>query len=120
MRLKIGQLKPIEIQTMQVNEPRIEIYKGNDLQERENIIGKIQFLSWVGTEDCFKEKITGNYAIQMMGIDAMETKPSQPKVNHYKFMKQKVKSTDVKDGNEVFIKDCQKKNGTKKRTKKKS
>ena len=38
----------------------------------------------------------------------METKPTQPKVNHYKFMKQKVKSTDAKDGKEIF-KDCQKK-----------
>ena len=48
----------------------------------------------------------GYYAIQLMGVDAMETKPSQPKVNHYKFKKQKVKSTDVKEENEMF-KDCQ-------------
>ena len=40
-----------------------------------------------------------------MGIDAMETKPNQPKMNHYKFMKQKVKSTNAKDKNETF-QDC--------------
>ena len=38
----------------------------------------------------------------MMTIDAMETKSSQPKINHYKFMKQKVKSTDIKNKNNTF------------------
>ena len=32
----------------------------------------------------------------------MEPKPNQPKINHYKYMKQKVKSTKVKDKNEKF------------------
>ena len=81
---------------MQVNEPRrIEIDKGEDLHERANIMGKNQFLSWVGAEDCIRENITGKYAIQMMGIDAMDTGPNQPKLNHYKYMKKKVKSIDI-------------------------
>ena len=65
----------------------IETAKGNDLQKRENITGKNQFLSWVGPKDCIKEKIMGNYAIQIMGIDTMKTKPNQPKIKHYKYMK---------------------------------
>ena len=44
----------------------------------------------------------GNYAIQMMGIDAMEPKLTQPKTNHYKYMKQKVKSDDAKNKNKTF------------------
>ena len=119
LRLIHGQQKPIEIQTVQVNKPRNYTDNNDDLQKRENLMGKNQFLSWVGADDCVKDKVTRNYAIQMMGIDAMETKPSQPKDNHYKFMKQKVKSTDVKNGNEMF-KDCQKHNGKKKRTQKKN
>ena len=46
-----------------------------------------------------------NYAIQMMGIETMETKLTQPKMNHYKYMKQKVKSIDAKDKKETF-QDC--------------
>ena len=41
-----------------------------------------------------------------MGIDARETKPTQPKLNHYKYMKQKVKSDDTNNKNDIF-KDCQ-------------
>ena len=44
----------------------------------------------------------GNYAIQMMGIVAMETKLTQPKMKHYKYMNQKVKSTNTKEKNETF------------------
>ena len=51
MGFKNWQLKPIEVQTMQVNESRIETNKGDDLQERENIMGKNQFLSGVGAKD---------------------------------------------------------------------
>ena len=87
---------------MQVNEPRSKNNEGDDLQERENIMGKNQFLSQVGAKDCIKEKITGNYAIQMMGVDGVETKPNQPKINHYKYMKQSVKSSEEKDKNEKF------------------
>ena len=91
---------------MQVNEMGNKTDKDNDLLEREKLTGKNQFLSWVGAKNCVKDKIMGYYAIQMMGIVAMETKPSQPKINHYKFIKQKVKSTDVnKDGNKKF-QDC--------------
>ena len=41
-----------------------------------------------------------------MGVDAMEPKPTQPKINHYKYMKQKVKSDDAKEKKDIF-KDCQ-------------
>ena len=72
---------------MQVNETRNETYEEDELQERENVIGKNQLLSWVGLDDCIKDKVTGNYAFQMIGINAMETKFTQPKMNHYKYMK---------------------------------
>ena len=75
------------------------------MQEREKSTGKNQFLSWVGAKDCVKDKLMGNYAIQMMGIDAKEAKLIQPKVNHYKFMKEKVKLDDAKNGNKTF-QDC--------------
>ena len=41
----------------------------------------------------------------MMGVDAMKTKPNQPKIKHYKYMKQKVKSTEVQNKNKRF-QDC--------------
>ena len=72
---------------MQVNEMENKIDEEDDLQERENLRGKNQLLSWIEADNCIKDKVTGNYAIQMMGIDAMETKPTQPKMNHYKYMK---------------------------------
>ena len=70
--------------------------------KRETLTCKNQFLSWVGANNCVKDKIMGNYIIQMMRVDVTKTKPRQPKVNHYKFMKQKVKSTYAKNGNETF------------------
>ena len=132
MRLRYGQKKPIEAQTLQVNEIRIETNKGEDLHERENeqhkpIEGKVvqvnepriennegddleerenQILSWVGAYDCIKEKILRNYSIQMMGINAVETKPNQPKISHYKYMKQKVKLAKTKATKEKY-QDCQ-------------
>ena len=39
---------------------------------------------------------------QMMEIDAMETKLTQPKMSHYKYVKQKVKSTKAKDANKTL------------------
>ena len=53
-----------------------------------------------------EDKVTSNYAIQLMRIDAKETKPTPPKLNHYKYMKQKVKSNDTNNKNDIF-KDCQ-------------
>ena len=53
--------------------------------------------TWVGVDDCVKDKIIENYAIQMMGVDIAKIKPNQPKINHYKFMKWKVKSSKTKD-----------------------
>ena len=44
----------------------------------------------------------GDYAIQVMGIDTKEPKPTQPKINHYKYMKQNVKSNDAKQDNKYF------------------
>ena len=67
---------------------------------------KNEFLPWVGAHDCVKDKLTGYYAIQLMGIDVKETKLTQPKLNHYKYMKQKVKSDDTNNKNDIF-KDCQ-------------
>ena len=60
----------------------------------------------------------GNYAIQVMGIDTKETKLIQSKMNHYKYMKQKVKSTDIKNGNDTF-QDCLAKCGKEEDTKEK-
>ena len=40
MRFKNGQLKRIEVQNVQVNEPKFETDKRDDLLERENITGK--------------------------------------------------------------------------------
>ena len=56
---------------MQVNETRNKENKEDDLHERENVTGKNQFLSWVGAKNCIKDKVTSNYAIQMMGIDTI-------------------------------------------------
>ena len=48
----------------------------NDLQERENFIaGKIEFFPWFCVENCVKDKITGYYAIQLMGVDKIRTTP---------------------------------------------
>ena len=80
-------------------------YEGVDLQERENFTGKNGFLSWVGANDCFKNKITGYYTTQLMGIDAKEIQLAQPKINHYKYMKQKVKENETDNGLDIF-KDC--------------
>ena len=55
---------------------------------------------------CVKDKLTGYYATQLMGIDTKETKLTQTKLNHYKYMKQKVKSDDTNNGNDIF-QDCQ-------------
>ena len=104
---------------MQVNETKTKKNEEDDLQERENLTGKNQFLSWVGANDCVKDKVTGNYVIQMMTVDAMETKPSQPKVNHYKCIKQKMKSTDAKRMEKKYS-NIVKQNGTMKRTQKRS
>ena len=103
LRLQNQQNKTTKVQIVQVNETKNKANKENDLQEIENVMGKNQFLSWVGVENCVKDKVTGNYAIQMMGIDAMETKQTQPKMNHYKYMKQKVKSTKPKEGRKQNI-----------------
>ena len=48
---------------MQVNETRNKVDEEDDLQEKENLMGKNQFLSWVGVDDCVKDKVTVNYAI---------------------------------------------------------
>ena len=69
---------------------------GETCAKRDKLIGQNEFLSWDGANDCVKDKIIRNYAIQLMGIDTKEPKPSQPKVNHYEYMKQKVKSKDAK------------------------
>ena len=82
LRLIHGQQKLIEIQPVQVKESKMRDEKENDLQERDNVTGKSHFLSWVGAYDCVKDKVIGNYSIQVMGIDTKETKPTQPKVNH--------------------------------------
>ena len=103
---------------MQVNEMGNKTEKEDDLQERENVMGKNQFLSWVGAKDCIKDKLTGKYAIQLMGIDALETKPSQTKANHYKFMEQKVKKRTPTT--QMTYSKIVKQNGTKKRTLKKN
>ena len=74
--------------------------------KRENFTDKNRFLSWVGAKDCVKDKLIGYYDIQLMGIDAKEKKPTQPKINHYAYMKQKVKSKTDETKNKTF-KDCQ-------------
>ena len=76
-----------KVQTVQVNKMGNKTDKEDDLQERENVMGKNGFLSWVGVDDCVKDKLTGYYAIQLMGIDAKEIQPTQPKIDHYKYMK---------------------------------
>ena len=91
---------------MQVNEEENDVVKGNDLQERENFAGKKGCLSWVEVKDCVKDKISGNYAIQLVEIDTKDKQPIQPKINHYQYMKQKVKSGKDKTKNKTF-KDCQ-------------
>ena len=90
MRLQNQQNKNIKVQTVQVNEIGNDTIKENDLQERENFTGKNEFLSWW----------------ELMGIDAKETKLTQPKLNRYKYMKQKVKLDDTHNKNDIF-KDCQ-------------
>ena len=106
MRLQNQQNKNIKVQAMRVNETRNDTIKEDDLQERENFTGKNEFLSWVGAHDCVKDKLTGYYAVQLMEINAEETKLTQPKLNHYKYMKQKLRSDDTNNGNDIF-KDCQ-------------
>ena len=91
---------------MQVNKEDNDVVKGNDLQERENFADKNGFLSWVEAKDCVKDKILGNYAIQLVEIDTKDKQSIQPKINHYQYMKQKVKSEKDKTKNKTF-KDCQ-------------
>ena len=67
MRLQNQQNKNVKIQTVQVNETGNDTFEEDDLQERENFTGKTEFLSWVGAHDCVKDKLTSNYAIQLMG-----------------------------------------------------
>ena len=67
---------------MQVNETKNDAFEGDDLQEREDFTDKNGFRSWVGAKDCVKDKLIGYYAIQLMGIDAKEKQPTQPKKNH--------------------------------------
>ena len=62
----------------------------------------------MGANDCVKDKLTDYYATQLMGIDAKEIQPTQTKINHYKYMKQKVKTNDTNDRLDIF-KDCQEK-----------
>ena len=78
MRLKNQQNITSRVHKVQFNEIGNQTDNEDDLQERENLMGKIWFLSWVGAGNCIKDKVTSTYAIQMMGIDAMETKSSQP------------------------------------------
>ena len=85
---------------MQVEESKIGNEEEGDLQERAKKTQKNQFLSWFGANDYVKEKIIGNYAIQVLGFDTKEPKPNQPKINHYKYMKQKAKSTKMRDKKE--------------------
>ena len=66
-------------------------------------------------KDCVKDKISGNYTIQLVEIDTKDKQPIQPKINHYQYMKQKVKSGKDKTKNKTF-----KQNGMKKRTLKKN
>ena len=106
MRLQNQQNQTTTVHTMQVNETKNEAFEGDDLQEREKFTDKNGFLSWVGAKDCAKDKLIGHYAIQLMGIDAKEKQPTQPKINHYAYMKQKVKSKNDKTKNKTF-KDCQ-------------
>ena len=106
MRLQNQQNQTTIVHTMQFNETKNEAFKEDDLQERENFTDKNGFLSWVGAKDCVKDKLTGCYAIQLIGIDAKEKQPTQPKINHYAYMKQKVKSKIDKTKNKTF-KDCQ-------------
>ena len=116
MRLQNQQNKNVKVQTVQVkDETWNDTFEEDDLQERENFTGKNEFLNWVEAHDCVKDKLMGYYAIQLMGIDAKETKPTQPKINHYIYMKQKVKLDETNNGNDIF-----KQNGTKKRTLKKN
>ena len=82
-RLQNQQNKTTAVHTVQVNEEENDVVKGNDLQERENFAGKNGFLSWVEAEDCVKDKILGNYAIQLVEIDTKDKQPIQPKINHY-------------------------------------
>ena len=44
LRLKDGQQRPIEIQPVQLKESKMGDQEESDLQEKENIIGKNQFL----------------------------------------------------------------------------
>ena len=37
-----------------------------------------------------------------MVIDAKEIQPTQPKINHYKYMKQKVKANETDNGLDIF------------------
>ena len=103
---------------MQVNETGNYTFKEDDLQKRENFTGKNECLSWIGAHDCIQDKVTGNYAIQLMGIDANKIEPTQPKLNHYKYMKQKVNLDDTNNGK--YISKIVKQSGTKKRTLKKN
>ena len=85
LKLKNGQHKPIELHIVHVKEnvnSNKEI-KASLLKE-ENLMGKNEFLSWFGAKDCVKDKIMANYAIQ----DTKEIEPTQPKINHYKYIKQ--------------------------------
>ena len=59
MRLQNQQTKIAKVQIVQVNETKNKIDKENELQERENFMGKTKFISWVGAKDCVKDKITG-------------------------------------------------------------
>ena len=115
MRLQNQQNKTTAVHTVQVNKENYDVVEGNDLQERESFAGKNGFLSWVDAKDCVKDKISGNYAIQLVEIDTKDKKPIQPKINHYQYMKQRVKSEKDETKNETF-----KQNGTKKRTLKKN
>ena len=74
--------------------------------KRESFAGKNGLLSWVDAKDCVKDKISGNYTIQLVEIDTKDKQPIQPKINHYQYMKQKVKSGKDEIKNKTF-KDCQ-------------
>ena len=63
MRFQNQQNKISRVQIVQVNEIGHDTIKEDDLHERENFTGKIEFLFWVEAHDCVKDKLTGYYAI---------------------------------------------------------
>ena len=70
----------------------MEVQRELDLQEREKLNKKNGILAWVGANDCVKDKIIGDYEIQVMEIDTKEMQQIQLKANHYEYMKKKLKS----------------------------